>query len=103
VAIPPVAPAFLLSLVVGVFHSLLWLLLVGRLRLSLVLLVPAAILGAFVGQALGNHLGDPVQVGDYHLLWASAMSWVGILIVAGLAWLVPPRERIRDQDGKQAP
>ena len=81
--IPHVAPAFLLSFVVGVFHSLIWLLLVGRLRLSLVLLVPAAILGAFVGQALGNRFGDPVHVGDYNLLWASAMSWVGILVVAG--------------------
>lgn len=99
--IPHVAPAFLLSLVVGVFHSLIWLLLVGRLRLNLLLLVPAAILGAFVGQALGSRLGDPVRVGDYDLLWASVMSWVGILVVAGVAMVIPPRER--DRNRKEAP
>ena len=51
----------------------------GRLPI----IVVAAILGAWAGDALGDRLGFDVlaSIGDFHLLAASIVAWVGIAIV----------------------
>ena len=62
----------------------------GRLPLTYV----AASLGAWAGAALGNRLGfDLIAIGDFPLIPASIMAWVGIGIVAILAALGPQRAK----------
>jgi hypothetical protein len=80
--VPAVAPSLLLSVIIGSLHTCLYVLARGRLRLHVVLVLPAAIVGAWAGQALGSRLGDPIRLGDYCLLWASAFAWIGILVVS---------------------
>ena len=88
-----IGPAPVLAVLVGLFHSSLYVLATGSARGRLLLVVPAAILGAFAGQALAERLGDPVRIGDFGLLSASAFAWVGILIVVLVSILGPNRER----------
>ena len=54
--------------------------------------MPAAIVGAFIGQAVGGRVGDPIQVGDFSVIWATVLAWVGILVVVSLASIMPDRE-----------
>ena len=89
--IPNVSPAIVLSILVGLFDSCMYLVIRGVLRPHLLVVVPAAIAGAFIGQAVGARVGDPVHVGDFSLIWALVVGWVGILIVVGLASVVPSR------------
>ena len=79
-------------MVVGVFHTALYVLLRGRIGARLPLALLAAILGAFAGQALGARLGDPLRLGDYSLIGASVVAWMGILIVAVASTLGPTRQ-----------
>ena len=87
----PIGPAVVLSGLVGLFHTALYVLIRGAMGARLPLVLAAAILGAFAGQALGSRLGDPVRLGDYALIWASIFSWVGIIIVAVTSTLGPSR------------
>jgi len=89
---PHIAPAVVLSVLVGLFNSCLYLVLRGVLRAHLLVVIPASIVGAYIGQAVGGRVGDPVQIGDYSLIWASVVAWVAILIVVSLASIVPDRE-----------
>ena len=91
--IPAVAPAVLLSLIVGAFHTSMYVLIRGSFRAHVLLALPAAIVGAWLGQAIALRMGDPVRLGDFGLLWASALSWVGIGIVASAATLGQRREQ----------
>ena len=62
----------------------------GRLPLTYL----AASLGAWAGAALGNRLGlDLIAIGDFPIIPASIMAWVGIGIVAILATLGPQRAK----------
>ena len=90
--VPHVAPAIVLSIIVGLFDSCLYLLIRGVLRPHLLVVIPAAIVGAFIGQAVGGRVGDPVQIGDFSVLWAIVLGWVGIVIVVSLASIVPDRQ-----------
>ena len=90
-AIPAVAPAIVLSAVLGAFHTSLYVVVRGAIRIHLLLVLPAAILGAFAGQALGARVGDPFRLGDFSLTWASLLAWVGIIIVAVASTLGPTR------------
>lgn len=84
------SPAPVLALLVGIFHSGLYVALRGSVggRLPLVLL--AAALGAWAGDALGQRLGITLlTIGDFHLLAASAVAWVGIAFVSVLSVLGP--------------
>jgi len=81
-SIPPLAPAVVLSVILGALHTCLYVLFRGHLRLHVLLVLPAAIAGAWAGQAIGERLGDPLKLGDHCLLWASALSWVGIIVVS---------------------
>ena len=50
----------------------------------------AAILGAWAGDAIFSRLGiDALTLGDYHLLGASIVAWLGIGIVSVIAVLGP--------------
>lgn len=89
--LPDVGPAVVLSVVVGVFHTAAYVLIRGTVGALLPVVLVAAVLGAFAGQALGSRLGDPVQLGDFSLLWASLVAWAGILIVAVTGTLGPSR------------
>jgi hypothetical protein len=87
-----IAPAIVLSVLVGVFWTGAYVLLRGSAggRLPLVLL--AAVLGAWAGDALGERIGlDVLVLGDYRLVAASIASCGGIAVVALLALLGPAR------------
>ena len=57
-------------------------------------LIAAAILGAWAGDAIFGRLGiDVLTIGDYHLLGASIVAWVGIGLVSVVAVLGPTAER----------
>jgi hypothetical protein len=90
-----VAPAPILALLLGVFHTALFVLIRGSARGQLPLLVFAASLGALAGDALGARLGiDLLRIGDFRLVSASALAWLGIGIVAIIAVLGPTRAKV---------
>jgi hypothetical membrane protein len=87
-----IGPAPVLAVLVGVFHTGLFVLIRGSAGGQLPLLLVAAILGAWAGDALGSRLGiDLLRIGDFRLLAASAMAWLGIAVVATVAILGPAR------------
>jgi len=87
-----IGPAPVLALLVGIFHSALYVLVRGTAGGQLPLLVLAAFLGAWAGDALGARLGiDIFRIGDFRLLAASAMAWVGVGVVSVIAILGPTR------------
>ena len=85
-------PAPILAVLLGVFHASLFVLIRGSAGGQLPLLILAAWLGAWAGDAIGARLGlDFLRIGDFRLLTASIMAWVGIAIVAIVAILGPER------------
>jgi len=84
-----IGPAPILAVILGVFHVALYVLVRGTARGQLLFLVPAACLGAYAGQALGMRLGDPLRIGDFGLISASLLAWVGILVVVLIGTLGP--------------
>ena len=76
-----IGPAPLLAALVGIANAAVFILLLGAERTRLVLLFPAAVLGAYAGQALALHLPDPLRIGDFGVLWAAGFAWLGILVV----------------------
>jgi len=82
-----------LSVLVGVFHAALSVLIRGSAGGRLPLLVAAAILGAWAGDALFGRLGIGIAtLGDYSLIGASIVAWFGIGIVSVIATLGPSPE-----------
>ena len=89
--IPPALP---LALLLGLLHTSIYVLIRGDAGGRLPLTYVAASLGAWAGAALGNRLGlDLIAIGDFPLIPASIMAWVGIGIVAILATLGPQRAK----------
>ena len=87
-----IPPAPVLALLVGVFHPGLYVLIRGSAGGQLPLLVLAAFLGAWAGDELGARLGlDLLRIGDFRLVAASVLAWVGIGMVAIIAILGPTR------------
>lgn len=87
-------PAPVLAVLLGVFHAGLYVLVRGSAGGQLPLLVPAAILGAWAGDALGDRMGfDLFAIGDFRTLPASLMAWLGIGFVAVVAILGPTRQK----------
>ena len=87
-----IGPAPVLALLVGVFHTALYVLLRGSAGAQLPLLLLAAFLGAWAGDELGGRLGlDILRIGDFRLVAASLMAWAGIGLVALVAILGPTR------------
>ena len=89
-----VEPALILSILVGTFHASLSVLLRGSAGGRLPAVVIAAILGAWAGDALMDRLGlELLTIGDYHLIGASILAWVGIGLVSVVSILGPSRVR----------
>ncbi len=91
-----IGPAPLLATLVGIFHASLFVVVRGTAGGQLPLLVLAACLGAWAGDALGARLGiDFLRIGDFRLLSASVVAWAGIGFIAIVATLGPDRRRQR--------
>ena len=88
-----ISPAPVLALLVGVFHTGVYMLLRGTAGLHLLVVGVAAVLGAFAGQALAMRLGDPIQIGDFGLVWSSLLAWLGIILIVAASLLAPARTR----------
>ena len=88
------SPAILLAVLVGIFHTALYVLLRGSTDGRLPLLAAGACLGAWAGDAIGGRLGlETLRFGDFSLLGASILAWVGILVVTVIAVLDPARTK----------
>ncbi len=84
----------MLSVLLGIFHAALSVVIRGSAGGRLPALIAAAILGAWAGDAIFGRLGIGVlTLGDYHLLGASIVAWVGIGLVSVLAVLGPSAQR----------
>jgi len=89
--IPPALP---LALLVGLVHTSIYVLWRGDAGGRLPLTYVAASLGAWAGAAIGSRVGlDFLAIGDFALIPASIVAWVGIGIVAVLATLGPQANR----------
>lgn len=89
-----IGPAIILAVLVGVFNAALYILIRGNAggRLPIVLL--AAILGSWAGDALAGRLGfEVLTIGDFHLLAATIVAWVGIGVSSAVAILGPSMRR----------
>ena len=83
-------PSLVMSVLLGIFHAALSVAIRGSAGGRLPLLVAAAILGAWAGDAISGRLGfDLLTIGDYHLLGASLVAWVAIGLVSVIAVLGP--------------
>ena len=89
---PAITPVAVLALLVGLFHGGLYLAIRGTAGLRFPFILTAAILGSFAGQQVGARLGDPLQIGDFGLVWSSALAWLGIGLIVAASLLSPPRE-----------
>lgn len=88
---PELSPAPVLAVLIGLFHTGVYLLLRGSAGLRLPFVAVGAILGALAGQALSTRLGDPLSVGDVGLIWASLLAWVGIVLIVAASILSTAR------------
>lgn len=80
----------MLATLVGVFHTALYVLIRGTVGGRILLILVAAILGAWAGDAVGARLGlDLLRVGDFRVVAASLVAWIGILVVAVASVLGP--------------
>ena len=85
-----VEPALILAVLVGIFHASLYVLIRGSAGGRLPIIVGAAILGAWAGDALGDRLGiHLLSIGDFRLVAASVLAWVGIAVSSAIAILGP--------------
>ncbi len=87
-----IGPAPILAVLVGFFNASLYVLIRGTAGGQLPLLLLAAALGAWAGDALGARLGvDLLRIGDFRLVAASVVAWLGMGIVTVVAVLGPSR------------
>jgi hypothetical protein len=87
-------PALILAILVGVFHASLFVLIRGTAGGRLAIIMLAAVLGAWAGDALADRLAfNVLMIGDFHLLAASIVAWVGIGISSAVAVLGPSLRR----------
>lgn len=85
-------PALILAVLVGLFHASLYVLIRGNAGGRLPIVVLAAILGAWAGDAIGDRLGVAMlAIGDFNLLVASIVAWIGIGISSTVAILGPSK------------
>jgi hypothetical protein len=93
-----IGPAIVLAAVFAVLHVSIYVFIRGRAGARVPLLLGAAFLGAWAGDALGGRAGvDPVKIGDFSVIAASALAWLGIGMVAVLAILGSGRDRKPDR------
>jgi hypothetical protein len=88
------SPALILAILVGIFHASLFVLIRGTTGGRLAIIMLAAILGAWAGDALADRLAfNVLMIGDFHLVAASIVAWVGIGISSAVAVLGPSLRR----------
>ena len=88
-----IGPAPILAAIVGLFHVSAYVFIRGHAGARLPLLVLAAWLGAWAGDTVGARFAiDPIRIGEFNVLFASLVAWLGIGLVAILAILVPERK-----------
>jgi hypothetical protein len=91
-----IEPALPLALLVGLVHTAIYVLIRGDAGGWLPLTYLAASLGAWTGAAIGSRLEIGIlTIGDFGLIPASIVAWLGIAIVAILATLGPQVTRTR--------
>lgn len=91
-----IGPALPLALLVGLVNTAIYVLIRGDAGGRLPLTYIAASLGAWAGAAIGGRIGfDILTIGDFGLIPATILAWVGIAIVAVLATLGPQRQKAR--------
>ena len=91
-----IGPALPLALLVGLVNTAIYVLIRGDAGGRLPLTYVAAALGAWAGAAIGGRIGvDMLKIGDFALIPATILAWVGIGIVAVLATLGPQSQKIR--------
>jgi hypothetical protein len=89
-----IGPSLILALLVGTFNAALYVLIRGNAGGRLPIIVIAAILGAWAGDALAGRLGfELLTIGDFHLLGAAIVAWIGIGISSAVAILGPTARR----------
>ena len=89
---PAIAPALVLSVLVGIFDAALYVLLRGRTLARLPFVVVASALGAWAGDAVGGLAGLSIlSIGDFHPVGAVVGTAVGIALVEILSVLAAPR------------
>jgi hypothetical protein len=87
-----IGPAVVLAAIVALFHVSAYVFIRGKVGARLPLLLVAAFLGAWAGDALAGRLNvDPIRIGDFHVVAASILAWLGIGFVAIIAVMAPPR------------
>jgi hypothetical protein len=87
-------PSLVLSVLVGIFNAALFVFIRGTAGRRLPLVVIAAILGAWAGDAVTGRLDIGfIVIGDYHLVGATVVAWVGIAIVSIVSTLGPTQPR----------
>ena len=87
-------PALILAILVGIFHASLFVLIRGSGVGRLPFILAASILGAWAGDAIGDRLGFSIlTIGDFHLLAASVVAWIGIGVASAVAVLGPAARR----------
>jgi hypothetical protein len=93
-----IGPAPVLALLVGSLHACLFIVVRGTGGRRSIVLVAAAVLGAWTGDAIAGRLDlDPVRLGDFHLVAASLVAWVGIALVVTMSSLAPAARRGPDE------
>jgi hypothetical protein len=90
-----IGPALPLAVLVGLVHTALYVLVRGHAGGRLPLTYVAAALGAWAGAALGAQVGFTfLAIGDFSLIPASIVAWLGIGFVAIVATLGPDRREV---------
>jgi hypothetical protein len=89
-----IGPALPLALLVGLVNTAIYVLVRGNAGGRLPVTYIAATLGAWAGAAIASRLGvDWLAIGDFALVPASMMAWLGIGIVAVLSTLGTQSEK----------
>ena len=87
-------PALILAILVGIFHASLFVFIRGSAGGRLPIILVASILGAWAGDAIADRLDfSLLTIGDFHLLAASIVAWIGIGISSAVAILGPSGRR----------
>jgi len=85
-------PGLPLALLLGLLHTSIYVLVRGESGGRLPLTYLAAALGSWAGAALGAQVGmSLLAIGDFALIPASIVAWLGIGFVAIVATLGPDR------------
>lgn len=87
-----IGPALPLALLLGLVHTGIYVLIRGESGGRLPLTYVAAALGAWAGASIGAQVGmTALAIGDFALIPASVVAWLGIGFVAIVATLGPDR------------